>query len=176
MRINNKKNQLGCFSVKLFALKSLRIHTQPSEMTQRDPPHPSPSFSPKSCSRISARIRALVLSRYRTIHHHGVRHVAAVGAASPTALAPTSPLQPPHRSVSVSVISRGRAEGDLRPSPEAHPGATGRRSPLLLAAVPCVVRTGELASAFTPEGRPGHIPFLAATNKAAASVCVRDFV
>lgn len=77
--------------------------------------------------------------------------------------------------VCVSVISRGRAEGDLRPSPEAHPGAAGR-SPLLLAAVPCVVRTGELASAFTPEGRPGRVPFLAATNKAAASVCVRDFV
>lgn len=76
-------------------MKSLRIHTQPSEMTQRDPPHPSP--------RISARIRALVLSRYRTIYHHGVRHVAVVGAASPTALAPASPLQPPHRSVSVSL-------------------------------------------------------------------------
>lgn len=148
-------------------------------MTQRDPPHPSPSFSPKSCSRISARIRALVLSRYRTIYHHGVRHVAVVGAASPTALAPASPLQPPHRSVSVS-LSFLEGEQKVTCNPPRRrtwvPRAALPSCWPLLAAVPCVVRTGELASAFTPEGCPGRVPFLATTNKAAASVCVRDFV
>lgn len=131
-----KQKKSGLFPVKLFILKSLQIHTQPSEMTQRDPAYALPSFPPKLCSRISASLRALIQSRYRTFHHHGVSPVASVqpcplpsprlapAATAPVSMSVTLPFREGHISGVTHNVTCGTA---FFPSATLPGDAPGRR-------------------------------------------------